>query len=57
MSDKKEYAIVNKLGYHLVVEYIVTGRGVIELLTKEEAEKDIKNFYPGYKIKKMKVGW
>jgi hypothetical protein len=57
MSNKKEYAIVNKLGYFFVARNIITERDTIELFTKEEAEKDIKNFYPGYKIRKMKVGW
>jgi len=57
MSIKREYVVVNKLGYFLLSTHLDCDRRYIALYTKEEAQKEIKMFYPQNKIKKLKIGW
>lgn len=58
-EHKKQYAIVNKLGYFLVSQDFEGSGQHIPLLTRKESELQIKGYYPnkGHKIIKLKVGF
>ena len=56
-ETKKEYAIVNKLGYFLASTHLECNRPYISLLTKEEAQRELKMCCQGYAIKKLKIKW
>ena len=54
-ENKRQYAIVNKLGYFLTAPNEIGSGEYISLLTKKEAKLEIKTYYLNNKMKKMKV--